>query len=68
MTIYTYTKEALIYLPDCVVTTLFMGINEEFSAIARGPEFVRKLEEDLGIDGHIKLVDSKDLPWLFDYN
>ena len=67
---YKYIKEAFnhteYYLPDCVVTTLFMGIQKELSAIASGPEFVRKLEEYFGIDSHIKLVDSKDLPWLCD--
>ena len=41
-----------------------MSIQEEFCAIATRPKLVRKLEEYFGIDSHIKLVHSKDLPLL----
>lgn len=54
----------LNYLPKRVVTTLFMSIQEEFCAIATRPKLVRKLEEYFGIDSHIELVQSKDLPLL----
>ena len=57
-------QHELNYLPNRVVTTLFVSIQEEFWAIATWPKLVRKLEEYFGIDSHIKLVHSKDLPLL----
>ena len=53
-----------MYLPNWIVSTPFMGVEEELSARSSRPEGVRELQEDLGIYGHAKIRYSNFFPQL----
>ena len=44
-----------VYLPDCIISTSFMNIEEKLCALAHRPECARKLEKYFGISSNIEL-------------
>ena len=51
-------------LPYSIVASPAARVEEELTAFAFGPELLGELDEDLGVDGHVELIDRHNLPWL----
>jgi hypothetical protein len=53
-----------MYLPHSVVASPAACVEEELPAFPLGPELLGELDEDLGVDCHVELVDRQNLPVL----
>lgn len=51
------TTDSSTNLPERIVASFLISIHKVFAASSNWPECVRKFQEDLGVDSHVKLED-----------